>query len=308
METHNKEYMGTLKTAVETVRASGQYKLIQRLDIDNHPGFTPAEEGDVLKVGACLDTETTGFSPDKDKIIELGIVLFEFTAEPHFKITRIIDRYNGFEDPGEPLDQEIKDVTGITDEDLAGQKFDDEKINAMLDRADLIIAHNSAFDRPFTEARFPVTIKKCWACSLAQINWKAEYIAAAKLEYLLFKCGGWFIDAHRALNDAEGLLALLMEKLSHTGGRVFEQILKKARSHDTRLYAVGSPFDTKDKLRENGYRWEPGGNGKSKAWWKDVDGRPDAELSWLGENIYPDGDTSGVIQIPVNAFVRFSNR
>jgi len=300
--------MQTLKTAIETVKASGRYKLIQRLDIDNHPGFAPAVEGDILKVGCALDTETTGFNPDKDKIIEMGIVLFEFTAEPDFKITRIIDRYNGFEDPGGPLAQEIKDVTGITDEDLAGQKFDDGKVNAMMERSDLIIAHNSQFDRPFTEARFPVAIKKCWACSLAQVNWKAEYIAAAKLEYLLFKCGGWFIDAHRALNDAEGLLAILMEKLPHTGGSVFEQMLKKARSYDTRLYAVGTPYDTKDKLRENGYHWNDGSNKKPKSWWKDVDGRPDAELSWLGENVYPDGDTSGVVQVPINAFVRFSSR
>jgi len=51
------------------------------------------------KIGLCIDTETTGLNHAENKIIELGIVAFEYspvTAE----IIMISDRYNGFEDPG----------------------------------------------------------------------------------------------------------------------------------------------------------------------------------------------------------------
>ena len=43
------------------------------------------------------------------------------------------------------------------------------------------------------------------------------------------------------------------------------------------LAAKGSPFETKDVLRNRGYRWNPGDNGKWKAWYVDVP-REDLEL------------------------------
>lgn len=158
------------------------------------------------------------------------------------------------------------------------------------------------------EARFPVCIRKPWACSLSQVNWNGEYLTARTLEYLLFKCGGWFIDAHRALNDAEGLLALLLEDTPHSGLNIFRTIMEKARSNDTRIFAAGSPFDKKDTLKERGYRWNDGSNGKPKSWWIDVEGDGGDELSWLSANIYPGGNTTAVSTAPVNAFNRFSNR
>lgn len=308
--------MESLETAVQTVLSSGQYQLLQRLDIDKHPGLNTGITQSSQYIGICLDTETTGLTHGKDKIIELGMVSFEYIiSAATIQIIRIIGRYNGFEDPHEPLTEAVINLTNITDKDLLNEKFDDDKINAMLSVANIIIAHNSAFDRPFMEDRFPITIKKRWACSMADIEWTTtEHISTRTLEYLLFKCGGWFIDgAHRALNDAEGVLALLMEKLPYSGKPVLAMLLHKAINvTSTRIYAVGAPYDVKDKLKSNGYRWNDGSNGKPKAWWKDVEGSAVSELHWLADDIYPrDGKStriSPVVTEQIDAFVRYSNR
>jgi len=299
--------MEMLEGAIQTIISSGNYKLLRRLDVDNHPALCTAAPTQPLKTGLSLDTETTGFSHGHDKIIELGMISFSFDPGT-MRIHNILDRFNGFEDPGVPLSQDVINVTGINDAMLAGQRLDDDRVNSMLTTADIIFCHNAKFDRPFMEDRFPVCVQKQWACTLSQIDWSGEYITSRTLEYLLFKLGGWFIDAHRALNDAEGLLGLLLEDLPHAGTNVLRPLVEKALSNDTLIHAVGSPFDKKDILKERGYRWNDGSNGKPKSWWTEVEGDGTAELEWLAANIYPNGNISSVRTTPVDAYSRFSIR
>ena len=66
-------------------------ELAQQLEL--HPGyrvlrrlvprqiFTEAAPGRRLQKGLVLDTETTGLNADNDKLIELGMVMFEFDPE-----------------------------------------------------------------------------------------------------------------------------------------------------------------------------------------------------------------------------------
>jgi DNA polymerase-3 subunit epsilon len=294
--------------AITALQATGDYTVLRRLNLDSDPRFTlKSTRGS--KIGLCIDTETTGLNHAEDKIIELGIVAFEFnpmTAE----IIRITDRYNGFEDPGCPLPKEITEITGITDEMVAGQSFDNERVKAIAGNAVLVIAHNSSFDRKFVEARYPIFATLSWACTVSQIDWTAkERISSRSLEYLLHKCGGYFINAHRALDDAEGVLGLLLGTFPVTETPIFKTLLEKSSEMTAKISAIGAPFDKKDVLKQRGYRWSDGANNACKGWWTSVPQHlEEDELAYLAKDIYPGGNTESVVVSRIDAYARFSVR
>lgn len=190
---------------------------------------------------------------------------------------------------------------------VRGQAFDDDQVNQLANQSTMVIAHNAGFDRKFVEGRFPVFSGLPWACTVNQINWQAERISTRVLEYLLFKFG-WFIEAHRALNDAEGVLGLLLEKLPVSGKPTFKALLENFEGVTAKICAVGAPFDKKDILKHRGYRWNDGSQGSCKSWWISVPGdRENDELTWLAREIYSRGTDSVEIS-RINAVDRFSVR
>lgn len=292
--------------AITSLHATGDYLVLRKINLDQDVRFS-RKNHNVSRIGLCLDTETTGLNQAEDRIIELGIVAFEYEPTTG-EITRITGRYNGFEDPGHPLAKEIIEITGITDEMIKGQQLDDSTINQLAEQASLVIAHNAAFDRPFVEQRFTRFKTIPWACTVTQIDWQAERLQARSLEYLLFKFG-WCINAHRALDDAEGVLGLLLERLPISGNPVFRVLLENSAESITKLYAVNSPFDRKDLLKQRGYRWSDGSNGTPKSWWISIpESREQEEFSYLATEIYPGGRTDSVEIRRVSPIDRFSVR
>lgn len=292
--------------AITGLHASGEYQVLRKINLDRDNRFSHKNCPDSC-VGLCLDTETTGLNHQADVIIELGIVAFEYdprTAE----IVRIVGRYNGFEDPGAPLSREVVEITGITDGMLAGQHFDDAAVNQLAEQACLVIAHNAGFDRPFVEQRFPVFASRPWACTVNQIDWQAERLPARSLEYLLFKFG-WCINAHRALDDAEGVLGLLLEQLPASGQPVFKVLLEASAASVCRVYAINAPFDKKELLKQRGYRWSDGSGATPKCWWIAIpEPLEQEELIFLASAVYPNGTTASVQVKRISPLDRFSVR
>ena len=296
-----------VEIAITALHDTGEYTVIRKLNLDRDTRFSqkPVQGA---KVVLCLDTETTGLDHTEDRIIELGIVAFEYNPMTT-EIIRITDRYNGFEDPGCPLPQEITEITGITDEMVAGQVFDDKRVRALTDKATLVIAHNAAFDRKFVETRYPAFATLPWACSMSQIDWSKERISSRTLEYLLYKCCRNSINAHRALDDAEGVVGLLLGALPVTEAPIFKTLLDKSGETSSRICAVGAPYDKKDLLKQRGYRWNDGTNNGCKGWRVDVpQNREQDELTYLAREIYPGGNIGSVDICRIDAFDRFSVR
>ena len=268
--------------------------------------FGPGSGGPTKRI-LILDTETTGLDWRAENIIELAMLSVDVdlhTGQP----VGVVEVYEDFEDPGRPIPSEIVKLTGITDHDVKGQKLNEVKINAMVERADLIVAHNAGFDRPFVENRLEVFEHKAWACSFAGINWKAQGLGSAKLEFLCNELG-WFYDAHRAQVDCHALLRVLSSNLKTqpddlpTSG--FLQLLKSAEQARTVVKAFGSPFESKDKLKARGYRWDA----EAKVWFTAVKSADalEAEAEWLKTQIY--GGRSARIGLETqDAWVQFSSR
>jgi len=296
--------------AIKHLEKTGQYRIIQRLNIpDHYESGTPA----ALRIGIVLDTETTGLDTKKDKIIELGFIVFEYDASSG-EIYRILHKYGGFEDPNEALSDEVKQITGITDEMLVGQKFDDSEINQWLEKSDVIIAHNAAFDRQMMERRLPVSCNARWACTINDIDWSVEGIGSRSLDYIAYQLG-YFFDGHRAVNDAEATLQLLTQPLPITGKLGMSVLLNKALKKSRRFFAVSAPFNKKGDLKARAYRWmadysyvDQYGKQKKGVWSKSVNEvDAEAEQQWLDESVYQ-GKSGVFTYTDTTAFERYSIR
>jgi DNA polymerase-3 subunit epsilon len=254
-----------------------------------------------------LDTETTGLDWRAESIIELAMLAVDVDLQTGQPVGEV-EVYEDFEDPGRPIPPEITKLTGIASKDVKGQKLNETRIKDMVSRADLIVAHNAGFDRPFVENRLEVFEHKAWACSFAGIDWKAQGLGSAKLEFLCSELG-WFYDAHRAQVDCHALLRVLSSALkTHADAEPLtglQQLFKSAENARTIVKAFGSPFETKDKLKARGYRWDA----EARVWYTAVKsaGALDTEAEWLKVQVY--GGRSARIGLETqDALVQFSSR
>jgi DNA polymerase III subunit epsilon len=286
---------------IANLESTGDYKVLRKY---KKPDHYHEDDGSEKLQGIFLDVETTGLSHEIDKIIEIALVPFEFSKDG--RIFRILDGYSGLEDPETPLSQKIISLTGLTDEMLNGMSFDDNAIKNLVESSKLIIAHNAGFDRKFVERRFPFFESIAWACSAYQVPWEQEGLASVKLEYLAYKFG-FFFEGHRAEVDCHASLHLLSMTLPKSDNPVFKTLLENARAKSLRIWAKGSPFETKDRLKNRSYQWWPGDLRRTKSWYIDVDeGSKEEELEFLREEIYERD-----VNLPtdtITAFNRFSER
>jgi len=286
--------------AVRLLDAHSDFKIIRRIT----PRKSFAEnDGRVLSKGVVVDTETTGTNSDKDGIVELGMVLFEFDPETGIAYN-VLDSFDQLEDPGFPIPPEATAVHGITDDMVAGKRIDEASVERFLEGVSLVVAHNSKFDRVFMEKRLPIFESLPWGCSFAQVDWSEEGIGSAKLEYIAYKYG-FFYDAHRADVDCFALLEVLQQKLPKSGELVLKSILDSLGQKSYTVFATGSPFETKDTLKARSYRWD----GDKKSWHITVTGDEalKAEVVWLKSSVY--GGKPAKVEIEVqNCMSRFSSR
>ncbi len=248
-----------------------------------------------------LDVETTGLDPSRDQVIEVAIQEFIYDEQNHQPIA-LGDMYQGFQDPGFALSAEIKELTGITDDDVRGQHLDFPSMQRLFDRAHLVIAHNAGFDRPYLERLMRGQYKDMhWGCSVSQIPWRRMGYPIAKLEVLM-AFHGFFVDAHRAIHDVNALTRILLTKKDGEY-KYLKSLYERAFSPAHHIQAFGSPFEKKDLLKKRGYRW----NAAQKVWHKTLDASQlEDEQAYLAADIYG-GQSQARIQT-IEAFDRFKKR
>jgi DNA polymerase-3 subunit epsilon len=290
-----------LAAMAEALARSPDYRVLRRLVARRT--YVPTSGQDV-RTGILLDTETTGLDHVRDEIIELGMVKFDYTADG--RIVGIRDTFSAFNEPAGPISAEVTALTGITDEMVAGHKFDDTAIAAFAEDAVIVIAHNSGFDRKFAERYWPVFEHKAWGCSMSEIDWRKHGFAGSQLGYLL-NGAGYFHHAHRAVDDCHALLEVLAFELPTIGSPALALLLETARQPTMRVWAEQAAFELKDSLKRRGYRWNDGSDGRPKSWFIDVDESAlDDEIAFLRTQIYMQDVEPSVQRL--TAFTRFSGR
>ena len=278
------------------------WRLLRRLQI---PNLFNDPQGGTIKQAMVIDVETTGLSTENDDVVQLAMLPFEYEAISGRILTVHTARaFEGLREPAVAISEEASLVTGITGDMVAGKSIDGSAVEAVVSKADLIIAHNAAFDRPMVERHWNCFSEKPWACTLTGVDWLREGYGSGKLDYLGMQFG-WFYNGHRAMADCEACLALLSQTLPKSGRRIMAAVREAALQDVYLVRAVDAPFDLRDKLRSRGYRWRPDGMPHGKVWWK-LTSDPEDEMSWLGGEVY--GREVVVPVHSVSAIDRFSDR
>ena len=226
-----------------------------------------------MKNGLVVDIETTGLNSNEDKIIEFG--LLEFAFDDHSGPS-IRSMYSGLEDPSIPLKPEIVRLTGLNDELLRGQRIDWELVARHWQRAEVIVAHNAEFDRSFLSLVPQLGgMEKHWACSVRHIDWRSKKFGSLKLNYLAADHGFVNPFAHRALFDCATTYRLIAPHL--------RELMQGSQEPEVDVFATGSPFESKDILKANGYRWDV----EKRVWRKRImSAGLEAERAFLTTEVY----------------------
>ena len=134
---------------IETLDKDDPFKVIYGVEaylVDDLSDVAVNEKGqDLLGTFIVFDLETTGFSPIKDKIIEIGAVKVEGG--------KITERFSTFVNPRIPIPFRITQLTSITDAMVLDAPPIEEVLPQFLDFVGdgVLVAHNASFDVSFIE-------------------------------------------------------------------------------------------------------------------------------------------------------------
>ncbi|MCQ2414789.1 MAG: PolC-type DNA polymerase III [Lachnospiraceae bacterium] len=217
-------------TAAHAVPKGSKLKLLFGINghlVDDTPDAVYRPKGQSLDDEyVVFDLETTGFSQEKCRIIEIGAV--------KVKNGKIVDRFSQFVDPGFPIPQHITELTSIKDQDVQGQGGYEVWIPRFLEFCgdSVAVGHNALFDVGFVDhyarklgTRFDPTVVD--TLGLAHMLLKDLY--RNKLDNVAKELGISMGFHHRAVDDAEataGIFLKCAEILKGKGITDLDEVLK----------------------------------------------------------------------------------
>lgn len=91
----------------------------------------------------CVDLETTGLNPKTDKIIEIGAIRIENGKKT--------GEYHTLVNPGRALNEHVKELTGLSDDDLSAAPYIEDVLEEFLifEKELPLLGHSVLFDYSF---------------------------------------------------------------------------------------------------------------------------------------------------------------
>lgn len=224
------------KLGIKLIYGMEAYVVDDGIPIVHRPEDRPLQE-DVYVV---FDVETTGLSAAYDTIIELAAVKMQGG--------QILDRFERFANPHQPLSTKIKELTGITDDMLVDAP---ELVDVLTDFRDFItgttlVAHNARFDMGFIQAGFRrFNLGEVNNPVIDTLELARNLVTGLKNYRLNTLCAHFNIELishHRAVYDAESTGHLLWRLILELKAKNVESQLHLNDQRDLRDLHRQRPF------------------------------------------------------------------
>ena len=201
-------------------------------------------ESATVRTLLIIDTETTGLDPQLDHCLEVGVILFDVPS-------RQVLAQHSFLLPveanaAEAINRIPAAATNLPQPWRPALSY----LQSLLDTADVLVAHNAAFDRQwFGRGHLPATDKP-WLCSMEEMRWPAERLLRSRPSVrdlaLAYEIPVW--AAHRALTDCI-YLAEVFRRCDE-----LEQLVERGLEPRQLMRAQVS-YDDRHLARDAGFRW-----------------------------------------------------
>lgn len=175
----------------------------------------------------CFDLETTGLSPDKDEIIEIGAV----------KVIegKVVDRFMRLVKPNQRISETVTEITGITNEMVAAAGPTDRIVFDFLQFCEdyPILGHNLMFDYRFMRRyakKYYMNFEKAGIDTLKIARKVLSELSSRSLESLCDHYGIVNTSAHRAYHDALAT-AKIYQTLKHYYGNTYGELFVPESLH-----------------------------------------------------------------------------
>ena len=213
-----------------------------------------------------LDTETSGLDPDVDSCLEVGAILFDVPS-------RSVLAQQSFLLPvetnaAEAINRIPAAVTRLPQPWSEGMSWFQNLVAA----ADVLVAHNAAFDRQWFGRGALPPVARPWLCSMEDIRWPADRQLRSRpsVRDLALAYGVPVWAAHRALTDC----IYLAEVFARCDDL---EILLQRGLEPRRLMRARVSFDERHQAKEAGFRWNDPIKG---AWTRRLSERECSELTF----------------------------
>ncbi len=190
--------------------------------VDVGRAITFGGQGQGLTDGVVVfDTETTGFYPHKDKIIEIGAV--------KIKDGEIVDRFSAFVNPEVPISEKITKLTGISDGMVAGAETIKSVLPKFLDFCGdaVLVAHNAGFDIGFIRANakmLELEFAPTYVDTVEMARGALPELENHKLNVVAKALGISLEGHHRAVNDAEATAQIYLQLAGSAGVATVDEL------------------------------------------------------------------------------------
>ncbi|MGN8048156.1 exonuclease domain-containing protein [Curtobacterium sp. 22159] len=205
---------------------------------------------------AVIDVETTGLSPQRDRILELAIVRLDESGA-------VVDEWVSRFDPEGPVG--ATHIHGITQADVVGQpRFADAAPTVVAALSGLaVVAHNAKFDLAFLRNELKAAGWSVpWIAAYCTLDASYAYLPDMDRRRLVDCC--WAVgvrldDAHSALGDARAAAGLLGAYVTVNGGPdpILLEALAAARITEWPTSPARQPLTAEQRAASSSTRARP---------------------------------------------------